>query len=114
MLQGSLIMVSDSAAELSLTTCTVVFEAAAQMELKNPFMKLTNNTFRGNGSILMGSGKELIGLEVAEIILNTFEGVRLVCGKIASDSEVQLRNNIGTNLQLRKMAPFLRVQPLMV
>ena len=67
------------------------------MQLDEPEIAIFLSNFSGNGSIELGKGTDLKGLDQAELAANTFsEGVQLQFGDI-TQSNVRLRNNIGTN-----------------
>jgi hypothetical protein len=81
----------------TLTQCSVIFANATKIQLDVPEIAMFLSNFSGNGSIELGKGKDLKGLDKAELAANIFsEGVQLQFGDI-TQSNVQLRNNIGTD-----------------
>ena len=79
-----------------LTKSWIRFDLGAQMRLEVAAVRMFLSDFIGNGSIEFGTGGKLRGLDEAELGANRFEGVQLHLGDI-SKSNVQLRNNNGTN-----------------
>ena len=83
--------------QIHFTDSVIKFMAEAEMQLAQPTIKLINNSFGGDGTVMIGDGKGL-GVDQATILINRFDGVKLQFGNISS-SQVVLRNNDGTVLQ---------------
>ena len=93
---GGNILTAQGFLAFKLSQSSVLFTEAAKMRFENTAVWLLLNRFSGNGSIELGFGKGLEGLNQAELAANRFEGVQLRFGNIAQ-SRVRLRNNVGTD-----------------
>ena len=100
-----------SLAEFTLTQSTIRFRNAAQMTLANAYVRLTGNSFKGNGTINVGEGKDLLGVQEVSVLANTFDGVLLKMGDVTK-SEVIFRNNKGIRLDVPDSSTFRTCHPV--